>query len=61
MRKLLIEIGIVAIACVISLLITAGVIKVLSFCFGFIFTWKLALGIWIIVWIVNVLLKYGRK
>jgi hypothetical protein len=51
----------ILILCGISFLITAGVIKALSFCFGFIFTWKLALGVWIILLVLNVLFKDMRE
>lgn len=32
----------------ISFLITAGLVYLISLCFGFIFTWKIALGVWLI-------------
>lgn len=57
MKKVIIGALIFVILCSIGLLVTAGVIKVLSFCFGFTFTWKLALGVWIIWVALNALLK----
>lgn len=46
---------------VISFLVTAGLIKVLSLCFGFIFSWKLALGIWVILIMLKPLFSSGKK
>lgn len=59
MKKIII--GLLIFTILISFLITAGVIKVLSFCFDFVFTWKLVLGIWIILWVLNVILKGNSK
>lgn len=38
---------------VISFLITALLIWILAMCFGFMFTWKLALGVWVIYLIIK--------
>lgn len=43
----------VIIGLVISFLITALLIWILAMCFGFLFTWKLALGIWVIYLIIK--------
>ena len=32
----------------ISFLITAGLVYLISLCFGFVFTWKIAFGVWLI-------------
>jgi hypothetical protein len=37
----------------LSFLITAVSVKILSICFGFAFTWKLAIGIWIVISILK--------
>lgn len=55
MKKVIVGVSIFAILCGISFGVTAGVIKVLSFCFGFAFSWKLVLGIWIILWVLETL------
>ena len=60
MKKVIIGVFYLAILCGlwgISYLSVAVVIGVLSFCFGFTFTWKLALGAWIIWVALNALLK----
>ena len=43
----------VIIGLVISFLITALLIWILAMCFGFMFTWKLALGVWVIYLIIK--------
>lgn len=43
----------VIIGLVISFLITALMIWILAMCFGFLFTWKLALGVWVIYLIIR--------
>lgn len=37
-------------------LLTCGIVKILSLCFGFIFSWKIATGVWIIIIIIQFLL-----
>ena len=41
----------------LSWIATCGIVKVISMCFGFTFTWKLATGIWIVClllrWIIS--------
>lgn len=44
----MIEIVISLITVIVSFLVNAGVVKLLSLCFGFAFSWKLALGIWLV-------------
>lgn len=43
----------------ISWFVTCGIVNLLSWCFGFTFTWKLATGIWVI-WLVLAGL-FGKK
>lgn len=61
MKKALIGVFIFVMSCGFSFLITAGVTTVLSFCFGFTFTWKLVLGVWIILWVLNVMFKKRKE
>lgn len=50
-----------------SFLITAGLVKLVCICFGIAFTWKIALGIWIVTLIlgikptIKVESKYNRR
>lgn len=47
----------IIIGLVISFLITAVLIWILAMCFGFMFTWKLALGVWVIYLIIKSILQ----
>lgn len=44
----------------ISWIITCGIIKAISLCFGFDFTWKLATGIWLLLGLISGVLT-GNK
>lgn len=37
------------ITCTVSFLITAGIVWVICWAFGFLFTWKLVIGIWTVL------------
>ena len=37
----------------LSFLITAGILKLIFVCFGLTFSWKIALGIWLILFLLN--------
>ena len=39
--------------CAISWGVTCGVIKLVTLCFGWTFTWKVATGIWLIMYLVR--------
>ena len=57
MKKLLIIILFVVAIYAISWVATCGLVKILSLCFGFVFSWKLATGIWFVLlllrWVVS--------
>lgn len=59
--KIFVILLVVAIVEAISFAISAGLIWVLSLCFGFTFTWKLALGLWIVFLIVQGIFKPHSK
>ena len=44
-----------------SFALTALMVKVLSLCFGFVFSWKLALGIWIVAKALQNLFKRDKN
>lgn len=50
---------IVFLVVLLNFLVSAGIVYVLSICFGFIFTWKLALGIFILMCLVSSI--FGNK
>lgn len=52
----LISISIFIAICGLSFLITSGIILLICFCFGLAFSWKIALGIWLLIFIINVFL-----
>lgn len=40
-----------------SWLITCGLVKLVTLCFGWVFSWPIATGIWLILVVINLLLK----
>ena len=40
-----------------SWLITCGLVKLVTLCFGWAFSWPIATGIWLILVVINLLLK----
>ena len=54
-----IVIGIIAIVIVIGLsyLLTAGIIKLITMCFGLTFSWSIATGIWLIMILLKNIFK----
>lgn len=59
MRKILAGFCIVlvfAVACILSVLCTAGIVKLFAFCFGFAFSWKIVLGIWVALVLLKLML-----
>lgn len=60
MKKLIAIIFVISIAILcfgISWIVVCGIVKLLSMCFDFTFTWQLATGIWIVLcllrWVVS--------
>lgn len=57
MKKLLIVVLFVVAINALSWAVTCGIVKILSLCFGFVFSWKLATGIWLacllLRWIIS--------
>ena len=41
----------------LSWLITCGVIKLICLCFGFVFNWKIATGIWLVMLLISSIFK----
>ena len=41
----------------ISWLITCGIIKLITLCFGWTFKWSVATGIWLIIYLLNIALN----
>lgn len=45
----------------ISWIITCGIIKLITLCFGLRFKWSVATGIWLVMCITNHSIKHDRK
>lgn len=45
----------------ISFLITAGIVYLICFCFSLAFSWKIALGIWVILLLINLFTGSHKK
>ena len=39
--------------CAISWIITCGLVKLITLCFGWTFSWPIATGVWLVWWILN--------
>lgn len=39
--------------CAVSWILTCGIIKLITLCFGWTFSWVIATGIWLVLWIVK--------
>lgn len=50
---------IILLVALLNFLVSAGIVYVLSICFGFTFTWKLALGIFILMCLASSI--FGNK
>lgn len=37
----------------VSWLLTCGIVKLITLCFGLTFSWSIATGIWLILWLVG--------
>ena len=48
-KSLLIVLGVIAVIFAVTYLFVSAIVGVLAFCFGFIFTWKLSLGVYILL------------
>ena len=49
----LVVIGILALAYGLSWIVTCGIIKLITMCFGWTFKWSIATGIWLIICILR--------
>ena len=45
----------------LSLLINVGIIKLICLCFGLAFSWKIAIGIWLVLVLLGNALRSNRK
>ena len=61
MKNIFIAIIIILAAGAFDFLIAAGTVWIACKCFGFIFTWKIALGVWVILLFVHNFIKGFSK
>jgi hypothetical protein len=40
-----------------SWIVTCGIIKLITLCFGLVFTWKIATGIWLVLLLISSVFK----
>ena len=45
------------VVCVVSWFITCGIIKLITLCFGWYFSWSIATGIWLCMYLVRIVLN----
>lgn len=46
----------------ISWIITCGLVKLITLCFGWTFSWSVATGVWLVWWILNsIFSRAGKK
>lgn len=57
MKKALIKILILLIALIVSYFATVGIIKLITLCFGLKFSWLVATGIWLSMFLLNSIFK----
>lgn len=48
----------VLLACAISWIITCGVIKLITMCFGWTFSWGVATGVWLVMCLARTVLNH---
>ena len=51
--SILVFIAIIAVCYVLSWIVTCGIIKLITMCFGWTFKWSIATGIWLIICILR--------
>ena len=57
----LVVIGILALAYGLSWIVTCGIIKLITMCFGLTFKWSVATGIWLIMCLLQSIFKVTVK
>lgn len=55
--KILVVAIIVVCATGFSLLLTAGIFKLICLCFGLTFTWKVAAGVWLVLFLLGTIFR----
>lgn len=61
MKKILVVILFLVVAYGLSWIVTCGIIKLITLCFGLTFKWSVATGIWLIICILKSILNVDVK
>ena len=57
MKYILMYIGLFLAALIVSWLMTCGIVKLITWCFGVAFSWPIATGIWLITCLISMAVK----
>ena len=60
MKKVITIILVILIALAISFFSTAGLVKLACWAFGYTFSWKLSVGIWVVLWLLGSAFKSSK-
>ena len=58
---IILTIVLLLIGCALSLVVTCGIIKLITICFGLKFKWSVAIGIWLIMCLLSEIFKSGNS
>ena len=59
LKHVLVKCIVLAVLYTLSWIMTCGFFKLITLCFGWTFSWKVATGIWLIICFVKILLARG--
>ena len=57
---IILTIVLLLIGCALSIVVTCGIIKLITICFGLKFKWSVAIGIWLIMCLLSAIFKSGN-
>ena len=61
LKHVLVKCIVLAVLYTLSWIISCGFFKLITLCFGWTFSWKVATGIWLIICFVKILLARGAE
>lgn len=57
---IILTIVLLIIGCALSIVVTCGIIKLITICFGLKFKWSVAIGTWLIMCLLSAIFKSGN-
>ena len=57
MKNVLLDILIIAVCVFLEWIITVGIVKLITMCFGWTFKWSVATGVWLIICVLQSIFK----